>query len=105
MTAGPSLLVGTRKGIWILSSDDGRTKWTADGPHFLGHIAQHVVLDPRDGKTLLAAMRTGHLGPTVLRSTDMGRNWTEVKRPPAFAAGDPLGRSLNAVFWLSPGHA
>jgi photosystem II stability/assembly factor-like uncharacterized protein len=105
MTAEPSLLVGTRKGIWILSSDGNRTKWTADGPHYLGHIAQHVVLDPRDGRTLLAAMRTGHLGPTLLRSTDMGKSWVEAKRPPAFAAGDPLGRALNAVFWLSPGHA
>ena len=50
-------------------------------------------------------MRTGHLGPTVFRSTDLGRSWQEATRPPAFATGDPLQRSLNAVFWLTPGHS
>jgi photosystem II stability/assembly factor-like uncharacterized protein len=99
------LLVGTRKGAWILSPDAGRDSWSADGPHFLGHIVQHAVLDPRDHRTLLLAMRTGHLGPTVFRSTDRGRSWQESRLPPAFAAGDPLERGLNAVFWLSPGHA
>jgi photosystem II stability/assembly factor-like uncharacterized protein len=72
---------------------------------FLGHIAQHMVLDPRDRTTLLLAMRTGHLGPTVFRSKDLGRSWKEATRPPAFATGDPLQRSLNAVFWLTPGHS
>src|SRR6476661_2302225 len=101
---GPMLLVGTRKGAWMLSADATRSAWKASGPLFLGHIVQHMMLDPRDGKTLLLAMRTGHLGPTVFRSTDLGRSWQEATRPPAFAAGDPLKRSLNAVFWLTPGH-
>jgi photosystem II stability/assembly factor-like uncharacterized protein len=98
------LLVGTRKGAWILAADAARDSWSADGPHFLGHIVQHAVLDPRDRRTLLLAMRTGHLGPTVFRSTDGGRSWQESRVPPAFDTGDPLERSLNAVFWLSPGH-
>ena len=102
---GPVLLIGTRKGAWLLSGDARRSEWTLCGPMFLGHIAQHVVLDPRDRTTMLVAMRTGHLGPTVYRSTDLGRSWSEAARPPAFARGDRLGRSLNAVFWLSPGHA
>jgi len=101
----PVLLVGTRKGAWILSSDSARRSWTARGPMFLGHIAQHMVLDPRDRTTMLLATRTGHLGPTVFRSADLGRTWDEASRPPAFAAGDRLERSLNAVFWLTPGHA
>ena len=102
---GPKLLVGTRKGAWILASDGARATWAAAGPMFLGHIIQHVVLDPRDGATLLAACRTGHLGPTVFRSSDLGLTWQEARRPPAFAEGDPHGRSLNSVFWLTPGHA
>jgi photosystem II stability/assembly factor-like uncharacterized protein len=104
-TGGPVLLIGTRKGAWIASSDAARASWTVRGPMFLGHIAQHIVLDPRDRTTLLLATRTGHLGPTVLRSTDLGESWQEATRPPAFAPGDALGRSLNAVFWLTPGHA
>jgi photosystem II stability/assembly factor-like uncharacterized protein len=102
---GTVLLVGTRKGFWTVSSDRDRRSWTADGPHFLGHIVQHAVLDPRDGRTLLLAMRTGHLGPTVFRSTDLGASWSESRTPPAFATGDPLQRALKSVFWLTPGHA
>jgi photosystem II stability/assembly factor-like uncharacterized protein len=101
---GPVLLVGTRKGAWILSSDSARSSWSSDAPMFLGHVIQHLVMDPRDQRTLLAAGRTGHLGPTVFRSRDLGRTWDEASRPPAFTAGDPLERAVNAVFWLTPGH-
>ena len=73
------------------------------GPHFLGNIVHHAVLDPRDGKTLLAAARTGHLGPTVFRSTDRGRTWKEAATPPAFEPGS--GRTVDHTFWLTPGHA
>src|SRR5207302_384151 len=100
-----AIFVGTRKGAFIYYGDASRRRWRIDGPHFLGHIINHVVMDPRDRRTLLAAARTGHLGPTIFRSTDLGRTWTEASRPPAFAEGDRLGRSVRAVFWLSPGHA
>ncbi len=101
---GPVLLVGTRKGAWLLRTDAARRSWAATGPMFLGHVVQHMVLDPRDRRTLLLAVKTGHLGPTVFRSVDMGESWQEATRPPAFAANDVFERSLNAVFWLSPGH-
>src|SRR5678816_3294487 len=101
-----ALFVGTRKGVWIFESDDRRSQWRSSEPHFLGHIAQHVVLDPRDGRTLLAAAKTGHLGPTIFRSTDLGKSWAEAKRPPAFTkAPDGTGRSVNHTFWLTPGPA
>ena len=99
-----TLLLGTRKGFWSLSSDDARQKWSMEGPSFLGHIISHVVLDPRDRRTVLAGASTGHLGPTVFRSTDAGRTWTEASKPPAFAPGDRLERSVRKVFWLTPGH-
>jgi hypothetical protein len=102
---GPTLLVGTRKGVWLLASDDDRRSWSIGGPAFLGHVIHHLVADPRDRRTILMATRTGHLGPTVFRSTDFGRTWTEAAQPPAFASGDPLDRSVKAVFWLTPGHA
>ena len=101
---GPVLLVGTRKGLWILAADAARRSWSCRGPLFLGHVIHHAVLDPRDRESLLVATRTGHLGPTVFRSPDLGRSWKEASRPPAFASGDPLGRSLRGVFWLTPGH-
>jgi hypothetical protein len=100
------VLVATRKGAWLLLGDAERSKWRVDGPHFLGHTIHHLVLDPRDGRTLLAAAKTGHLGPTVFRSTDLGKTWKEAARPPAFpkvAAGDD-GRAVDHTFWLTPGH-
>ena len=101
------VLVATRKGAWLYRSDEARKTWRADGPHFLGHNVHHMVLDPRDGKTLLAAAKTGHLGPTIFRSTNLGRSWQEVKKPPAFAraAKGKTARAVDHVFWLSPAHA
>ena len=103
---GITLLVATRKGAWLLHGDAARKSWRTDGPHFLGHVVSHLVLDPRDGRTLLAATKTGHLGPTLMRSTDRGRNWQESKQPPAFpkAPDDETGRSVDHTFWLTPGH-
>ncbi len=101
------LLIGTRKGAFLLQSDDRRRDWTLRGPWFLGHIIHHFVQDPRDPKCWLIAAKTGHLGPTVYRSADRGRSWTEASRPPAFRKarrGEPA-RAVEAVFWLTPGHA
>ena len=56
-----------------------------DGPHFLGQIVNHAVLDPRDGRTLLAAARAGHLGPPSSAPPTAARTWKEAARPPAFA--------------------
>jgi len=102
---GPKLLIGTRKGAWILAADAARERWAVTPPMFLGQIIQHLVLDWRDGRTMLMATKTGHLGPTVFRSTDGGCTWTEANRPPKFRAGDAHGRSVRTVFWLAPGHA
>ena len=104
------VLVATRKGAWLFHGDTKRKTWHADGPHFLGHIVNHLVLDPRDGKTLLAAAKTGHLGPTIFRSTNLGRTWKEAARPPAFAKvadganGEKRGRAVDHTFWLTPAH-
>jgi hypothetical protein len=99
------LFVATRKGAWFLDGDAKRSSFAISGPHFFGHIVHHVVLDPRDGRTLLAAAKTGHLGPTVFRSTDRGRTWAEAVRPPAFPKVGEGGRAVDHVFWLTPGHA
>jgi len=101
------VLVATRKGAWLFHSNATRTTWRTDGPHFLGHIINHVMLDPRDGRTLLAAAKTGHLGPTIFRSTDLGRTWKESAQPPAFAKvpEGEQGRAVDHTFWLTPGHA
>ncbi len=105
---GVVVLVATRKGAWLYHGDPARRTWRSSGPHFLGHIVQHMVLDPRDGRTLLAAAKTGHLGPTVFRSTDFGRTWKEAAKPPAFAkpaeGSAAPARSVDHTFWLTPAH-
>ena len=77
------VFVGTRKGLWTLTSDAERKAWDLAGPTHLGCIVHHVMQDPRDRKSVLMASRTGHLGPTVFRSTDGGGTWVEASRPPA----------------------
>jgi photosystem II stability/assembly factor-like uncharacterized protein len=102
-----AVLVGTRKGLFILRSDAKRKAWTTNGPHFLGNIIYHAIIDPRDRRTLVVACRAGHLGPTVFRSTDFGKTWHEAERPPAFpkAAEGEKGRVVDHVFWLTPSNA
>ena len=101
-----ALLIGTRKGAFILRGDRTRRTWKLSAPMFLGHIVHHLVLDPRDQRTMLMAARTGHLGPTIFRSTDLGKTWKEAKTPPAFpkAPEGQRGRVVDHVFWLTPGH-
>jgi photosystem II stability/assembly factor-like uncharacterized protein len=101
------VLVGTRKGLFVLTGDTGRKTWRLSPPHFLGHIVHHAVLDPRDGRTLVLAARAGPLGPPAFRSTDRGRTWQEASRPPAFpkVREGETGLVVAHVFWLTPGHA
>lgn len=102
-----TLLIGTRKGAFFLRGDRSRRTWKLSHPQFLGQIVHHVVLDPRDRRTMLMAARTGHLGPTIFRSTDAGKTWKEATTPPAFpkAPEGQHGRVVDHVFWLTPGHA
>lgn len=106
-----ALLVATRKGGFILRSDRTRRSWRIAGPMFFGHIVHHMVLDPRPepkgARMLLASTSTGHLGPTLSRSSDFGKTWKEAASPPAFpkAPEGQKGRSVAHTFWLAPGHA
>jgi len=100
------LFVGTRKGLWTLTADAARRAWSLSGPAMLGSIVHHVRQDPRAKRTVLMASRTGHLGPTIFRSTDGGRSWKEATRPPAFpkAGAGEQGWVVDHTFWLTPGH-
>lgn len=97
------LLVGTRKGGFILRGDSKRKEWKTTREIMIGSMVHHMVMDPRDHKTILMTERGGHLGPTIHRSTDLGKTWTEASVPPAFPAD--YGRAIHHNFWLTPGHA
>jgi hypothetical protein len=106
-TGAVALLIASKKGAFILKSDSKRRNWEISSPIMLGNIIHHLVLDPRDRRTMLMAAKTGHLGPTVYRSTNMGKTWKEATKPPAFvkAPEGVKGRVVDHVFWLTPGHA
>ena len=95
------LLISTSKGGFIYYSDHKRRNWEVNGPFLLGSIVHHMVLDPRDGRTMLMAAQTKEHGPTIFKSFDMGMTWKPVSNPPKFKDS----RSIAHVFRLVPGHA
>lgn len=102
-----ALLVGTRKGGFILRGDAKRKEFKVIREIMIGNTIHHIVMDPRDGRTIVMTSRSGHLGPTIYHSTDLGKTWQEATQPPAFpkASEGEIGRVINHNFWLSPGHA
>src|SRR2546423_803354 len=94
-TGANTWILGTRKGAWTLSADGKQSR--LDEPWFFGHQVHHVVQDPRGGGTILAGVRTGHLGPTVYRSSDSGRTWKESERPPKFRTKEEYADSALAA--------
>ena len=92
--------VGTRKGLFLVHSRD-RRRWRVEGPFFEGVDVHHAFLDPRDGRTLWAAVTSGHWGPTVQRSRDFGGRWLKPKEGPKYPAAS--GLSVERVWHLAPG--
>ena len=72
------VLVGTRKGAFILSSDGKRQKWEVSGPHFGGWEIYHIKGSPVDPNRLYASQSTGWFGQVTQRSDDGGVTWETV---------------------------
>ena len=75
---GIRVLVGTRKGAFVLTSDGGRADWKVDGPHFAGWEIYHVKGSPADPDRLYASQSSGWFGQVIQRSDDGGRTWEPV---------------------------
>ncbi len=75
---GVRVLVGTRKGAFVLTSDAARQRWEVAGPHFGGWEVYHVAGSPADPDRLYASQSSGWFGQVVQRSTDGGRSWAPV---------------------------
>ena len=76
--SGVRLLVGTRKGAFILTSDGMREDWAVSGPYFAGWEIYHLKGSPADPDRLYAAQNSGWFGQVMQRSDDGGRTWTPV---------------------------
>ncbi len=72
------VLVGTRKGAFIFTSDAKREKWKIEGPHFAGWEIYHVKGSPADPNRLYASQTSGWFGQMVQRSNDAGKTWETV---------------------------
>jgi photosystem II stability/assembly factor-like uncharacterized protein len=72
------LLVGTRKGAFILTSDGTRLDWKISGPHFAGWELYHLKGSPVDPNRIFASQTSGWFGQILQRSDDGGATWTPV---------------------------
>ena len=91
MSTQVRVLVGTRKGGFIFTSDADRKQWTASEVHFKGWNVMHMVMDPRDER-LYASVSHFVFGPAPHYSDDMGENWTQSPAPPKLARPSASGR-------------
>jgi photosystem II stability/assembly factor-like uncharacterized protein len=72
---GVRVLVGTRKGAFILTSDEKREAWQVSGPHFAGWEVYHVKGSPLNPNRIYASQSTGWFGQIIQRSDDGGQTW------------------------------
>jgi photosystem II stability/assembly factor-like uncharacterized protein len=96
------VLLGTRKGAFILQSDSRRRKWKMKGLFFENSPVFHMSFDERDHKTIYAAVNSGHFGPTIFKSKNLGRTWENSKNPPRFPKESNL--KVENVWHVEPGH-
>src|SRR5436190_14597629 len=100
------VLVGTRKGAFILTSDGKREKWDVSGPHFAGWEIYHVKGSPAAPNRLYASQTSGWFGQIIQRSDDGGKTWfqpgTPAGEPTTTPEGMPVGESNKFVYDDSP---
>jgi photosystem II stability/assembly factor-like uncharacterized protein len=95
------VLVGTRKGAFVLTSDGKREKWDVSGPHFAGWEIYHLKGSPADPNRLYASQSSGWFGQIIQRSDDGGKTWHQPGTPPGEAtapAGPPKSESNKFAY-------
>ena len=100
--SGVRLLVGTRKGAFVLTSDGKRDKWDVSGPHFAGWEIYHLKGSPVNPNRVYASQTSGWFGQIIQRSDDGGKTWIQPGTPPgekdAAQPGPPKGESNKFVY-------
>ena len=96
------VLVGTKKGAFILTSDGKREKWDVSGPHFAGWEIYHMKGSPADPSRIYASQTSGWFGQVMQRSDDGGKTWHQPGTPPGEPTTDergwPKGESNKFVY-------
>jgi photosystem II stability/assembly factor-like uncharacterized protein len=99
------VLVGTRKGAFILTADGKRDHWDVSGPHFAGWEMYHLKGSPADPNRLYASQTSGWFGQIIQSSDDGGKTWHQPGTPPGETTtpgGTPKGESNKFVYDASP---
>ena len=97
------VLVGTRKGAFILESDGKRERWDVSGPHFGGWELYHIKGSPVDPNRLYASQTSDWFGQVIQRSNDGGKTWEAPGGEPQPVPGRmPPGQSNKFVYDSSP---
>ncbi|OAI42643.1 glycoside hydrolase [bacterium SCGC AG-212-C10] len=94
------LLVGTKKGLFILESDDARSSWEMRGPYCEFWPINDVNWDPAQ-KAIVAGGGSEWFGPAVWKSTDRGATWTHSSEGIRFAEGEA---PITSVWNVTAGH-
>jgi photosystem II stability/assembly factor-like uncharacterized protein len=96
------VLVGTRKGAFVLTSDAARENWEVSGPHFAGWEVYHMKGSPADPQRVYASQTSAWFGQVIQRSDDGGRTWfqpgTPEGEPTTTPEGMPKGESNKFVY-------
>ncbi len=93
------ILIGSKKGAFLLESDAARRSWDLRGPFCEAWPMNHVVADP-SSTTIYGGGGNEWFGPAVWRTTDLGASWTHSSQGLAYAAGeDPI----KSVWCITPG--
>jgi len=94
------VLVGTRKGAFILTADGKRQQWDVSGPHFAGWEMYHLKGSPVDPNRIYASQTSGWYGQIIQRSDDGGKTWIQPGTPPGEppAPGPPKAASNKFVY-------
>ncbi len=99
------LAIGTKKGLWLATSTDGRATWEVTGPHHAMNDVYAVGFDTRrETPRLLAGVTSEHYGPSVAVSDDLGATWREPDHAPVAFPAD-TGAALRRVWQFAPGPA
>jgi photosystem II stability/assembly factor-like uncharacterized protein len=85
------VLVGTKKGAFILTADGKREDWDVSGPHFAGWEMYHLKGSPADPNRLYASQTSGWFGQIIQRSNDGGKSWEQPGTPPGEPTTTPEG--------------
>ena len=100
------LLVGTRKGAFVLTSDGMRKQWNVSGPHFAGWEMYHLKGSPVEPNRVYASQTSSWFGQIIQRSDDGGNTWHQPGTPPGEPTttpdGMPKGESNKFVYDTSP---